>query len=856
MTEDFAHYEVKRRIGYGGYGTIYQAYDTNLGRDVVLKVLHHHLVPEGNVVKRFIREARAMAFLQHINIVGIYAIEKGAPRPYIVMEYFDSINLETYLDDKVTSLEESIPILAQAAKGIDAAHRQGMIHRDIKPSNILVNKEGLVKVTDFGIAKRTQSAETTLTDPSIVLGTVWYMAPEQADINRQHEVSNSTDIYALGVVAYQMLVGRVPFDSKNKDVIMAAHRTQPPPNPQIYGVSLPPEVVKVLMKVLAKQPANRYPTAQAFVKALRSAANLPESLITGVLKADEVPTIVDVAELLPGQIHKTTFVNESKGKTSHNRPLLTALMIVFMLCLVASLYQAALNQLPGGEEAPLALVQASFINLREGPGEEYPILEGYEQDTQLKVIGREEKGIWLKVETRGNMRGWVIADLLDIKQSLNQIVIVTTPTIQLTPPALAKEPNPTAYGPSNPILSTSTPLIEPNEANSPVTDEKIGETSVPSDLATSVASATIEASATQTAAASATQIIEATQTVEASATQTIEASATATPLASTETPSSTPQLATSTVPQPTETAIPPTHTLIPPTITASQPTNVAEAGNEARNDAETRNEAETEAEAGNDAENEVETEAEAGNDAENDAETRNEAETEAGTETEAGNEAKNDAETESEAGNDAKNDAETRNEAGNEAGNDAESGNEAGNDADTEPTAIPIFDTATPIPTITVAPATMTLVPATVTLAQPTATLVPATVTLAQPTAVPQVPSNPSTHPYEVTLTGASREAACSKRNYIFGFVQDQAGNPLANVLLKVQNDRGFVQYETRTNSKGLYEIDIWPVAERWYIEVTDEAYSRLSMPIEVVNNGNFITGHACSHQVNFSRIN
>lgn len=720
MTEDFAHYEVKRRVGYGGYGTIFQAYDTNLGRDVVLKVLHHHLVAEENVVKRFMREARAMAMLQHANIVGIYAIEKGPPRPYIVMEYFDSINLESYLDNKVISLEKAVPILQQMAEGIDAAHRQGMIHRDIKPSNILVNKEGLVKVTDFGIAKRTQSAETTLTDPSIVLGTVWYMAPEQADINRQHEVGASTDIYALGVVAYQMLVGRVPFDSKNKDVIMAAHRTQPPPHPQIFGVALPPDVVKVLMKVLAKQPVDRYPTARAFVEALRQAANLSESVIIDA--ESNINTglqLVEPVELEPNTIHKATSVNRATAKKSPYRSFVTVLMIVFMLCLTASLYQAALNENQLEQQTPIGLVQASFINLREGPGEEYPVLNSYEEKTSFRVVGQDEQGIWLQVETEEKLRGWVIADLLKLNQPLDRIAVLPKPTIRLTAPAVVEQSSAATETANNSISTLGTPLAQPTQANSPAIEPSSTETKMPTRMPT--ASTTVVGSATQS-----------TKPI------------TPTPPASTElaaTPSKTAQPATSTLLVPTETAVPSTNTALAAVQTMTP-----------------------------------------------------------------------------------------------------------------EPTSIPA--TVTPIPpTITSVPPTITPIPPTITPIRPTMTLVPATVTLAAPTFVAEAATEPFTHPYKVTLTGINQEWACLSSHQIFGFIQDQSGNPLANVLLKVQNEREFIKRYAITDSAGRYQVDILPVSERWYIQVTDDRHDTLSPPIEVVNQGHFIEGHACWHQVNFSRV-
>ncbi|MGB0388370.1 MAG: protein kinase domain-containing protein, partial [Ardenticatenaceae bacterium] len=493
----FGDYEVKGRLGYGGYGTIYHAYDSDLGREVVLKVLHHHLVAEEDMVKRFMREARAMAFFKHPNIVGVYSFEKASPRPYIVMEYVDGINLETYLDDNALLLSDAIPILQQTAEGIDAAHAHEMVHRDIKPSNILITKDGRVKVTDFGIVKRTQSAETTLTDPSIVLGTVWYMAPEQADINRQHEVGPSVDIYALGVVAYQMLVGRVPFDSRSKDVIMAAHRTQPPPHPRVFGVDLPPSVVRVLMKVLAKQPADRYPTARAFANALQKAVS------TSSTEIDILPDPSDQPAPKAGsrQIHKSTSTGIkqlSKSVQLPYQPALTMLLVLLLLCLGGNaLYLASLDQTPPPTQIADAVVQAPLINLREGPGEEFRELASFPKGTILQVIGRESQGIWLQVESPDGERGWVFAGLLTVDRELEEIAFVLSPTIislsptgsslagpQITQGAsntvvpsneTAPAASGTAIGQTQTALPATESAVPSNEAAQPTSDTATGE---------------------------------------------------------------------------------------------------------------------------------------------------------------------------------------------------------------------------------------------------------------------------------------------------------------------------------------------------------------------------------------------
>ena len=273
MPPRFAHYEVIDQLGYGGFGNVYLARDTKLGnRLVVLKVLHPHLAADQGMVKRFQREARAMGKLDHPNIVMVYNVEDDTLRPFIVMEFVSGMTLANFLQQGVLSLEEALPILRQLADALDAAHLQGIVHRDVKPSNVLITAEGIAKLTDFGIVKMLQGGDTTLTPSIGTMGSVRYMSPEQVDIHRQHEIGAASDIYALGVMAYQMLTGRVPFEGQNNAAILMAHMTTPPPDPRTFNPNIPGAVVGVLMKVLDKEPAKRYPTASTFVQALEQAA--------------------------------------------------------------------------------------------------------------------------------------------------------------------------------------------------------------------------------------------------------------------------------------------------------------------------------------------------------------------------------------------------------------------------------------------------------------------------------------------------------------------------------------------------------------------------------------------------------
>lgn len=261
MRGNFGHYQVERQLGYGGFGRVYLALDTVLERQVALKALHEHLNADEEARKSFMREARAMAKLSHPNIVTIHHVD-NTHHPVIVMEYVAGETLAALIArKKVFSVQEALPILRQVAAALDAAHALGVVHRDVKPANILVSADSQVKLTDFGLAKIRQATKASMT----ITGTVFYMSPEQ--ISRK-EIGPTSDVYSLGVVAYEMLTGRVPFLHEDEMVVLNAHCTLPPPDPNDFDVNLPKAVVAVLTGALAKEPDERYQTAGAFVKAL------------------------------------------------------------------------------------------------------------------------------------------------------------------------------------------------------------------------------------------------------------------------------------------------------------------------------------------------------------------------------------------------------------------------------------------------------------------------------------------------------------------------------------------------------------------------------------------------------------
>jgi serine/threonine-protein kinase len=267
-------YEILAELGRGGFAVVYQARDVELDRLVALKVLRPALSDDAEFVARFRQEARAVARLQHRNIITVHDAAQIDGQLIIAMQYLSGRTLRDELKSAgVPPLKQTLAILEQVAAALDFAHQQGVVHRDVKPANIMLEDtdQGVhATLLDFGLAKALE-VSTALTSQGTLLGSPEYMAPEQADPNRVNEIGPATDRYALGIVAYQLLTGRVPFPG-NIPATLNAHLHLTPPDPRTLRSEVSPQVSVVLLKMLAKAPADRYASAGQFVRALRSAA--------------------------------------------------------------------------------------------------------------------------------------------------------------------------------------------------------------------------------------------------------------------------------------------------------------------------------------------------------------------------------------------------------------------------------------------------------------------------------------------------------------------------------------------------------------------------------------------------------
>jgi serine/threonine protein kinase/uncharacterized protein HemY len=260
------HYKIVELLGSGGMGEVHKAFDTVLERDVAIKIMHPHLLDDKTIDVRFMREARAAARLVHPNIVTIYEVGKAKWGRYIVMEYVNGIPLTRHLKaEEVFKPEWAIKIAIQILSGLFCAHSLGIMHRDIKPDNILVARNKIAKILDFGIAKIT--AKEGLTLAGDILGTVEYMAPEQM---LGEDLDHRCDIYAAGVVLYQILTKRLPFWGENPVAILYKQLNEDPVPPSYYNNQVGQELDQVVLKAISKKKEDRWETAEAFSEALEA----------------------------------------------------------------------------------------------------------------------------------------------------------------------------------------------------------------------------------------------------------------------------------------------------------------------------------------------------------------------------------------------------------------------------------------------------------------------------------------------------------------------------------------------------------------------------------------------------------
>ena len=270
IEEKFSRYEIREKLGRGGMATVYRAYDPLVEQEVALKILNRDLLADEQIRERFERETRIIAKLEHTAIVPVYDASRDDNQLFFVMRYMSGGSLAERIQDRSLSLSTIAHIIQRVATALDYAHERGVVHRDLKPGNILFDEEGNAYISDFGIAKLTQTS-SRLTSSGII-GTPTHMSPEQA---RGENVDGRSDIYSLGVILFEMLSGKTPYESTTPLGMAFKHATYPVPRILKINPNLPAGVEAVIEKVMAKERERRYHSgielANAFVAILPKA---------------------------------------------------------------------------------------------------------------------------------------------------------------------------------------------------------------------------------------------------------------------------------------------------------------------------------------------------------------------------------------------------------------------------------------------------------------------------------------------------------------------------------------------------------------------------------------------------------
>ena len=289
-------YKLLQRVGSGGMAAVYKAQDLSLGRLVAVKILHESLTDDAVFLRRFQEEAHAAANLSHPNIVTVHDIGQDNSRSYIVMEFVDGQTLKGMIREvkeksgRGLSIPQTVDLAIQICAGIGYAHRAGLVHCDVKPQNVLITRDNRVKVADFGIARAVNQSEHS---SSMMWGTPHYFAPEQA---AGQAATPASDVYAIGIIIFEMLTGRLPFESDTLAGLVLKHLHESPPLISQINATVPPQLEQIINKVLSKEPVGRYRTAGQLEQILRAYQESGRQE-TGVFMAENPPPAEQKTEI-------------------------------------------------------------------------------------------------------------------------------------------------------------------------------------------------------------------------------------------------------------------------------------------------------------------------------------------------------------------------------------------------------------------------------------------------------------------------------------------------------------------------------------------------------------------------------
>ena len=357
-------YEIAEQIGVGGFGTVYKAWDPFIQRWVALKTCS---ATDAEATQRFFREAQLAGALQHPNITLIYDFGIEGKTPYFVQEFLSGTDLDDLLASRTVTLDGMLAILLQVCSGLDYAHSRGIVHRDIKPANVRVLEDGTIKIMDFGIAK-SMEAESRLTQTGVALGTAGYLAPEQLS---GKPLDPRTDLFSLGVMAYEMVTGVRPFSGPNLSNVIYQILNQDPVPPRQRNAACPERLETAILKALAKEPEERYGSVREFASELKGVlASLPQR---GTSRRPETTTAMvreELARLASQPADGLTAATElaarqldrvpTSGITPEARPHRTRTLVIVAAAVVVAVVAAVLHFLPSsGTSVPAGSLVAA-----------------------------------------------------------------------------------------------------------------------------------------------------------------------------------------------------------------------------------------------------------------------------------------------------------------------------------------------------------------------------------------------------------------------------------------------------------------------------------------------------------------
>jgi len=449
-------YELLSVLGQGGMAIVYRAHQPSLNRYVAIKVLPAALALDTTFVQRFLQEARNAAGLEHPHIVSIFDVGQSDGVYYIVMQEAPGQPLSAMIQrEGRLSTERSVRIIKQVAAALDYAHARKVVHRDIKPSNIMVSPDGNALLTDFGIAKA--AAGTRLTQTGAIVGTPEYMSPEQA---RGEDVREATDIYSLGLVFYEMIVGRTPFRADSTPAILYKQVHEQPAPLRSYVPNLPPEIDSVLAIALAKDPPLRFKSAGEFASALEAAESGEVTTATTLPTPQSRkrppwlwPTVGGLAAVV--LIAIMLFALGDWGNEGSTPEAVTTIMSP-----TPSPQETATT--PTSTAVTASTPDATFvevtqaINVYDGPGSEYDKLGTIAAGERKDLIAMNQRGTWWQICCHGGDTVWVEARLVQQYGGTDEIPVVIIPTPAQNPTSV---PTPTTKPTSPPTPTPDQPLV-------------------------------------------------------------------------------------------------------------------------------------------------------------------------------------------------------------------------------------------------------------------------------------------------------------------------------------------------------------------------------------------------------------